>query len=275
VRITPWTRGAVTAALLAVVGVACGGSSGKGGAAGAGTGGGAGMGGGGVDGGGMAGAPTDGPPDLATDFGAPMAGDAAIHCPTAPTLPIAAAPASVLIDDFSGAGLLDGRSRVGAGFDVREQFDATANASFDPEPSIEPKCGAAAAGAAHFRGKAADTGATFSVIFSSPGDGGKPRDHFDASATKGLTFRVSLGDPRASKLVTIQVNLAGTNKFDYTKDVILAAGLAWQQVTIKWTDLTAAPAAPAFSPATLNQIVIPFAAGDDVDLYLDDLAFVP
>jgi hypothetical protein len=271
----------VTAALLAVALGACGGSGAKGGAGGAGGagagagGGGAGAGGGGADGGaGTGGAPTDGPPDLATDFGSPMAGDAATNCPHDPALPIAAQAPAVLIDDFSGAGLLDGRSRVGVGFDVREQFDATADARFDPEPSVEPKCGAAAAGAAHIRGKAADTGATFSLIFSSAGDGGKASDHYDASATTGITFRAALGDPKASQLVTVQINLAGSNKFDYTKDVIVS-GTAWQEFTIKWTELQAAPAAPAFSPATLNQIVIPFAAGDNVDLYLDDLAFVP
>jgi hypothetical protein len=269
---TRWTRGAVTLAVVVILALAaggCGGSNAAGdGAAGSGPGGGAGGAGAGGAGGSDAG-PADGPPDLATDFGLPMTSDVAIDCPKGGGQ--AAADAALLIDDFSGMGVLDGRSRVAAGFEIKDQFDATANARFDPEPAVEPKCGAAAAGAAHFRGKAA---ATFAVIFSSAGDGGKPNDHYDASATKGLTFRVALGNAKAAQLLTVRVNLAGSNNFDYTKDVIVN-GTTWQEVTIAWTELQAAAAAPKFSAATLNQIVLPFAAGDDVDLYVDDLAFVP
>jgi hypothetical protein len=273
---TRWTRGAVALALLAGVAVSpggCGGSNGAADGGGAGTGSAGDGGGAGTDGGGGtdAGAP-DGPQDQATDFGEPMTSDVAINCPTGGG-PLAPAAAAVLIDDFSGVGLLDGRSRVGAGFEIKEQFDATANALFDPEPGVEPKCGAAAAGAAHFRGKAADTGATFTVVFSSAGDGGKASNHYDASATKGITFRVALGDPKAVKVLTVQVNLADS-QWDYTKDVIVD-GTAWQNVTIAWADLQAAPAAPTFSAAALNQIVFPFSAGDDVDFYVDDLAFAP
>jgi len=265
-----WTRGAVTLALTAIVAAGGCGSSGGKAEGGAGTGGGgAGAGGGG----GTDAAPADGPPDLATDFGEPMTSDVAINCPTRGGSLAPAAPALV-IDDFSGSGELDGRSRVRAGFDVKEQFDATAGAMFEPTPGIELKCGAAAPGAAHVRGKAADTGATFAVIFSSAGDGGKPNSWYDASATKGITFRVALGDIKASKVVTVQVNLAEPNKFDYTKDVIVD-GTAWQEVKILWTELSAAPAAPPFSAATLNQIVLPFMANDSVDLYVDDLAFLP
>jgi hypothetical protein len=86
-----------------------------------------------------------------------------------------------------------------------------------------------------------------------------------------VTFRVALGGGGANKLYTVQVNLAKSS-WDYTKDVVVA-GATWQTVTILWSDLQAAPAAPAFSPAALNQIVIPFVDGD-VDIYIDDIAFV-
>jgi hypothetical protein len=271
--------GAVVAALLALAAPACGGSGGKGGAAGAsGSGGTGGVAAGGGAGGG-AGEPADGgagtgaadaKPDQATDFGAPQP-DVAVHCPTAVgALP--AEDAALVIDDFEGTGKLDGRQRSTSAFGVREQFDATAGATFDPPPAIEAACGAAAPGAAHFRGRAADTGATFAVVFSTPVAGQKALDHYDASATKGVSFRIALGDPAASKLVTLQVNLAGS-KWDYTKDVAVT-GTTWQTVTVMWSDLTAAPAAPAFSAAALNQLVLPFSPDVDVDLYVDDLAFV-
>jgi hypothetical protein len=212
--------------------------------------------------------------DVATDFGGPDEGEVAIHCPTAGGMTFAAAGAAVLIDDFSGAGKLDGRSREDSGFSVKEQFDATDGALFAPEPYVEATCGAAALGAAHVRGIAADTGATFTMIFSTPaGDGGKPANRVDASGKKGITMRVALGDAQAAKLITVQVNGADS-QWDYTKDIIVN-GTAWQDVTILWTDLQAAPAAPAFPPAALNQIVFPFSPNADVDLYIDDVAFIP
>jgi hypothetical protein len=282
VGVTPGStkRGALAAAaILAVTAAmsACGSGGGKGAAAGAGgadAGGAAGSAGGGaagtaapVDGG----AGADAKADLATDFGAPQP-DVPVHCPTAAGA-LAPADAPLVIDDFDGTGKLDGRIRSTDAFAVREQFDATANATFAPAPAIETSCGAAAPGAAHIRGRAADTGATFAIIFSSPAPGGgTPLDHDDASATRGFSFRVALGDPAASKLVSLQVNLAGS-KWDYTKDVPID-GTTWQTVTVLWTDLESAPGAPAFSPAALNQIVFPFFPDTDVDLYIDDVAFV-
>jgi hypothetical protein len=207
-------------------------------------------------------------PDLATDFGPPQ-GDGS--CPAA-TGALAAAPADLAIDDFGGDGPLDARQRTAGAFVVKEQFDATAGATFSPAPGVDPTCGAAAPGAAHIKGRAADTGATFALVFSTPRSDGKPADHYDASGTRGVSFRVALGDASASKLLTVQVNLAGS-QWDYAKDVTVA-GTSWQTVTVLWSDLAAAPGADAFSAAKLNQIVLPFFAGVDVDLWIDDLAFV-
>jgi hypothetical protein len=257
--------------------VACGGGAGKGGAAGAGgAAGGASAGGAGGGAGAPAGvdvdagAVTDAGRDQATDFGEPVP-DVPVRCPTAVgALP--AEDAALVIDDFDGTGKLDGRIRSTAAFAVREQFDATANATFNPPPAIETTCGAAAPGSAHIRGRAADSGATFALVFSTPVAGGKPLDHYDASATGGFSFRIALGDAAASKLVSLQVNLTGS-KWDYTKDVPIA-GTTWQTVTVMWSDLEAPPGAPPFSAAALNQIVLPFFADTDVDLYVDDIAFV-
>jgi hypothetical protein len=247
-----------------------GGAGGAAGAAGAGgAGGGAGV---TVDAGaGADGATTDARTDLATDFGVDQP-DVAVHCPAAAGA-LAPADAALVIDDFSDTGKLDGRIRSTAAFSVHEQFDATASASFSPAPAIEASCGAAGPGAAHIRGRAADTGATFALVFSSPAaGGGKPLDHYDASATTGFSFRIALGDASASKLVSLQVNLAGS-KWDYTKDVPIA-GTTWQTVTLKWSDLESAPGAPAFDASALNQIVFPFPPDADVDVYIDDVAFV-
>jgi hypothetical protein len=208
--------------------------------------------------------------DVATDFGGPTP-EVAANCPLSMGS-LAPAPADLLIDDFAGTGLLDGRIRSTPVFNVREQFDATPDAHFDPAPAIDPVCGAAGAGAAHVRGTAADTGATFAIIFSSGGDGGKPADHYDASGTKGITFRAALGAAKTNMLFTLQLNATGS-QWDYTKDVVVT-GTTWQDVQILWTDLEAAPAAPAFTPATLNQIVFPFSPDINVDLYIDDIAFV-
>ncbi|HVU52464.1 MAG TPA: hypothetical protein VHL80_17340, partial [Polyangia bacterium] len=212
-----------------------------------------------------------GGPDLATDFGAPEP-DVAVRCPTADGDLPAAAP-ELVIDDFDGTGLLDGRIRMTDALSVREQFDVGADARFVPPPAIEGRCGAAAPGAAHIRGTAAPSGSTFAIIFGTPVAGAKPLAMYDASATRGVTFRIALGaEGDANKIYSVQVNLAKST-WDYTKDVVVA-GTHWQTVTILWSDLQAAPGAPAFSPATLNQIVIPFVDAGDVDLYLDDVAFV-
>jgi hypothetical protein len=223
--------------------------------------------------GGAGGAPDagrDAAKDLASDFGGPTP-EVAAHCPLAAgALPPAGA--DVLIDDFDATGPLDGRTRAAAPFTVKEQFEATPDAHFDPAPAIDPACGAAAPGSAHIRGTAAGPGATFAVIFSSGGDGGKPADHDDASGTRGITFRAALGDAKASALFTLQVNAAGS-QWDYTKDVVVT-GTTWQDVQILWSDLEAAPGAPAFTPATLNQLVFPFAPDAAIDLYVDDLAFL-
>jgi hypothetical protein len=272
-------RGAVTALLAgafvaAALQAGCGGGGKPAGAAGAD--GGAGTGGAGMDGGeageaidAKADGTTDVVLDLATDFADPPS-DVAINCPTGGGV---AAPAGVLIDDFQSGGRLNGRSREGQGFTVKEQFDATADARFDPVPGVEARCGAAAPGAAHIRGAAADTGATFALIFSGTGAGGKPVNRYDASATKGVRFRVALGDAKATKLLTVSVNVADS-LYDYTKDVIVG-GTAWQDVEVRWSELQAAAAAPAFSAAGVNQIVFPLIPHADVDLYIDDMAFIP
>ena len=195
------------------------------------------------------------------------------HCPIggpARSRPAAAEPRR--IDDFEGSGHLDGRQRATNSFTIKEQFDATAGATFMPAPAIETTCGAAGLGAAHIRGRAADTGATFALVFSVPVAGGKAVDHYDASGTKGVSFRVALGDASASKLVSLQVNVSGS-QWDYTKDVTVT-GTAWQTVTLPWSDLQAAANADPFSAAKLNQIVFLFFADTDVDLYVDDIAFV-
>ncbi|HTA17956.1 MAG TPA: hypothetical protein VK989_01605 [Polyangia bacterium] len=208
--------------------------------------------------------------DVATDFGGPTP-DVMANCPLRMGA-LAPAMTDLIIDDFAGTGLLDGRIRSTPLFNVKEQFDATPDAHFDPAPAIDPACGAAGAGAAHVRGTAADTGATFAIIFSSGGDGGKPADHYDASGARGITFRAALGAAKTNMLFTLKLNAAGS-PWDYTKDVVVT-GTTWQDVQILWSDLEAAPAAPAFAPETLNQIVFPFSADADVDLYIDDVAFV-
>src|SRR5882724_3812081 len=154
--------------------------------------------------------------DAPADVGEAMP-EVAVRCPTAAGA-LAPAAAELVIDDFVGSGPLAGRQRSGAAFIVREQFDATAGAMFDPAPAIEPACGAAAPGAAHIRGRAANTGATFALVFGARDDGGAPADRFDASATTGLSFRVALGDAAATKLLSVQVNLA-QSPWDYTNDV--------------------------------------------------------
>jgi hypothetical protein len=275
------SRGApiATAVLWAVsVAAGCGGGGAAAGDGGAGKGGAAGGGDGGADG--AAGVDVDAADvrdgaseamDVATDFGETASVDAAADCPKAAGV-LAAASADVLIDDFTGQGKLDGRSRQDVGFSVTEQFDATTTAQFDPAPAVEPTCGAAGPGAAHIRGTPTDSGATFTLIFGSAnGDGGKPLPHYDASATTGITFRAALGHAKATQLFTLQYNLDGS-QWDYTRDVIVA-GTTWQQVTILWSDLESAAAAPKFSPAALNQIVFPFTPDTDVDLYIDDVAF--
>ena len=209
-------------------------------------------------------------PDLATDFG-PIS-DAPTRCPTAAGALPATDPA-LTIDAYEGTGRLDGRIRSNGVFTVKEQFDASGGGKFDPVPAIDEACGAAAPGAAHIRGRAASPGATYALVFSSPMDGGGPRlDHYDASGTKGVSFRIALGDASSSKLVTLQVNLAGS-KWDYTKDVAIG-GTTWQTVTVMWSDLDAAPGAPTFDATALNQLVFPFSPDTDVDVFLDDLAFV-
>src|SRR5450432_359369 len=269
-------RGAVILAAAMAAGLAgagCGGgAAAKVDAGGAGAGGGAAGAGGGAGGSGGAAmdAAVDLGADLATDFGIP-ASDVVVRCPTAAGT-LAPAEAALIIDDFDGVGRLDGRQRGTSLFTVKEQFDATASATFDPVPSIEGTCGAAGPGAAHIRGRAADTGATFALVFSTPVEGGKALDHYDASGTMGISFRVALGDAKASKILSLQVNLA-QSQWDYTRDVSVT-GTTWQEVRILWTDLQAAAAAPAFSAAGLNQLVFPFFPNADVDVYIDDLAFV-
>ncbi len=86
-------------------------------------------------------------------------------------------------------------------------------------------------------------------------------------------FWVALGDPAATKVFTVQVNLAGS-QWNYTADVFLD-GAAWKKIEVRWSELQAAPAAPKFSPAAINQIVFPFTPDGLVDLYVDDLAFLP
>src|SRR5580765_4280963 len=101
-----------------------------------------------------------------------------------------------LIDDFSDGGgePLDGRIRTRAGFVVREQFQATPAARFDPAPAVDRLCG----GAAHITGTPAGTGATFTIVFASGGPaGGKPAPYYDAGATKGITFRAARGNAQA------------------------------------------------------------------------------
>jgi len=264
-------RAVLAVAAIAVAG--CGGGAkadGGAGQSGGGAGGASGAAGSASGGAGGVDAGRDAGKDLATDFGGPTP-EAAANCPLAVGA-LAPAAAPLVIDDFAGTGMLDGRQRGTDAFTVKEQFDATPNARFDPAPAIDPNCGAAAPGAAHIRGVAADTGATFAIIFSSGGDGGKPGDHYDASAARGITFRAALGDAKAMTLFTLQLNATGSD-WDYTKDVVVT-GTTWQDVTILWSDLQAAPGATPFSPATLNQIVFPFSPGSMTDLYVDDVAFV-
>jgi hypothetical protein len=266
------------AAALALLGARCGGGGAKGDAAPGGAGGthGGGLGGGGGSAGATGGAgdpdaSADAKLDLATDFGAPES-DAPVTCPTGTAT---ASAAGTLIDDFRDGGNLNGRLRQTDGFTAAEQFDATPNAKLDFAPRVEAMCGALTPGAAHIRGTLAGTGATFAVVFGGKAadGGGKAPAFFDASATSGLVFYVALGDAKATTLFTVQVNLADS-QWDYTADVVVA-GTAWQKVEVRWADLQAAPAAPKFSAAKLNQIVFPLVADAPVDLYLDDLAFLP
>jgi hypothetical protein len=212
---------------------------------------------------------TDRAPAPAPASAAAPAARARPGCPT-PAGPAVPATAN-LIDDFGdGAGEpLEGRMRARAGFVVREQFQATPAAHFDPAPAVDRLCD----GAAHIAGTAAGSGATFTIVFGSGGPvGGKPAPYYDARATKGLTFRAGLGDPAAARLYTVQVGLAG-EKWSYTKDFFLD-GTAWKRIDVRWSELTAAKQAPAFSAARLNQIVFPLVSGVPVDLYLDDIAFL-
>ena len=253
---------------------ACGGSGGKA-DGGAGAGGGAAGGGGsagadaaaGVSGDGAAGA--DAKLDQATDFGAPP--DAVVQCPTADG-GLAPADPALVIDDFADTGKLDGRIRATSAFVVKEQFDATANAHFPTAPAIETSCGAAAPGAAHIVGMAADTGATFALVFSTPVEGGTPLPLYNAAGTKGVTFRMALGKAKTTSIFGVPVNLAQST-WDYATDVIVA-GQTWQPMTARWGDLQSAANAEPFNNTRLNQIVFLFSPGDDVDLYIDDIAFV-
>ena len=221
----------------------------------------------GVSGDGAAGA--DARPDQATDFGTPS--DASVQCPTADG-GLAPADPALVIDDFADTGKLDGRIRATSALVVKEQFDATANAHFEPAPAIEPSCGAAAPGAAHIVGMAADTGATFALVFSTPVAGGTPLPLYNAAGTKGVTFRVALGKAKVTSIFGVQVNLAQST-WDYATDVIVA-GQTWQTMTAMWGDLQSAANAAPFDNTRLNQIVFLFSPGDDIDLYIDDIAFV-
>jgi hypothetical protein len=207
--------------------------------------------------------------DLATDFGASEP-DGAVTCPSGPATAVAAGP---LIDDFRDDGKLDGRLRQTDGFTAAEQFDATMNAKLDFAPRVEATCGALTPGAAHIRVTPADTGATFAVVFGGKVEGGKAPAFFDASATSGVVFYAALGDVKATTLFSVQVNLADS-QWDYTADVVVA-GTTWQRVEVRWADLKAGAAAPQFSAGKLNQLVFPFVADAPVDLYVDDLAFLP
>jgi hypothetical protein len=204
--------------------------------------------------------------------GANAAGSAAAaapasSCPTGPTA--AAVEPARLIEDFAGGGPLEGRTRATPGFAVREQFQATPDARFDPAPAVAA-CGG---GAAHVKGTAAGTGATYTLVFSGPpiAAGAPPARSVDASRSQGIAFRAALGSARASRLHTVELGVLGS-KWSYAKDFTLD-GTAWQRVAVRWSDLHAAPGAPPFSPATLNQIVFSFPSGAPVDVYLDDLAF--
>jgi hypothetical protein len=270
---------AALALAFALLAARCGGGGGAkgdaapGGAGGTGAAGGAhGGSGGGGDADAAAGGPdasADAKVDLATDFGASES-DGPVTCPTG-TAP--AATAGALIDDFRDGGKLNGRLRQTDTFTAAEQFDATMNAKLDFAPRVETTCGALTPGAAHIRGTPADTGATFAVVFGGKADGGKAPAFFDASATSGVVFYVALGDPKATTLFTVQVNLADS-QWDYTADIVVA-GTAWQKVEMRWANLQAGAAAPKFSAAKLNQLVFPLVADAPVDLYLDDLAFLP
>jgi hypothetical protein len=212
--------------------------------------------------------------ERASPAGASAAGGAAAaapasSCPTGPAAP-AVEPAR-LIEDFAGGGPLEGRTRATPGFAVREQFQATPDARFDPAPAVDAAC---AGGAAHVKGTAAGTGATYTLVFSGPpiAAGAPPARSVDASRSQGIAFRAALGSARANRLHTVELGVLGS-KWSYAKDFALD-GTAWQRVAVRWSDLHAAPGAPPFSPATLNQIVFSFPSGGQVDLYLDDLAFI-
>jgi hypothetical protein len=209
----------------------------------------------------------DGPPDVPADFsgdgGRPV-------CPTGGGA-LAPAEAALLIDDFTGTGLLEGRRVTRSGFAIHEQFNATVNSQFDVPPSIDPVCGAAAAGAAHIAGMPADAGATLAIIFSS-GAAGAPTESYDASATKGITFRAAVGDKQASRMFSIRVGETEST-WSYTKDIEVK-GTAWESINIVWTELEKAPQAPAFNPSKLNQLVLTLTSGAAIDIFLDDVAFI-
>ena len=203
--------------------------------------------------------------DLLTDLPAPS-------CPVAAGA-LAPPAATLLIDAFAGAAVaLNGRTLTQAGFVVAERFDATVNAQFSPTPYLDPRCGAAAAGAAHIAGMAADQGATLTLVFSTLGHADDDPSFFDASGMKGITFRAALGSAASEKIFSLRAGVAGST-WSYAKDVVVADA-TWQDVEVLWSDLMRAPAAPAFEAGKLNQLVLTFISGTTVDIYLDDLAFL-
>jgi hypothetical protein len=202
--------------------------------------------------------------DLLTDL-------PAHSCPL-PAGPLLPPPAPSLIDDFVGpAASLNGRTLAQAGFIVAERFDATINARFSPAPYLDPRCGAAAAGAAHIAGMAADQGATLTLVFATVGQADDP-SFFDASVMHGITFRAALGSAESEKTFSLRAGVAGST-WSYTKDIVIADN-SWHSVDVLWSDLDRAPAAPAFDAGKLNQLVLTFISGTTVDIYLDDLAFL-
>jgi hypothetical protein len=197
---------------------------------------------------------------------------AASQCPRADR-PLAAPDPRRVIDDFATGGPLDGRVRAGEAFVVTEQFLSTPAARFEPPPAVDGACGAAAPGAAHIKGTAADTGATYSMVLATTGTStSKPAAFYDASASGGVTFRAALGNARAAKTFTVRLGVAGS-PWAYTKDLVVD-GPAWKTFEVRWADLDAASGAPPFSPSALAQIVFPFASGAPVDLFLDDVALL-
>ncbi|HET6280856.1 MAG TPA: hypothetical protein VFH73_07820 [Polyangia bacterium] len=208
----------------------------------------------------------DGPADVPADFSS----DGRPTCPAGGG-GLAPVEAALLIDDFSGSGLLEGRRVMRSAFTIHEQFSASVNAQFDVQPGIDPVCGAAAAGAAHIAGMPADAGATFAIIFGS-GAGTPMAEFYDASATKGITFRAAVGDAHASRVFSVRMGVAGST-WSYTKDIEVK-GTAWESVNLIWAELEKAPAAPTFDASKLNQLVLTLTSGADIDIFLDDVAFI-